>query len=46
MISKYRPDADILAVTFDERTKRGLMLNWGVYPTVAENLQQLTKCSN
>lgn len=36
MISKYRPDADILAVTFDERTKRGLMLNWGVYPTVSE----------
>ncbi|MFV0558035.1 MAG: pyruvate kinase [Enterococcus sp.] len=36
MISKYRPDADILAVTFDERTKRGLMVNWGVYPTVAE----------
>lgn len=36
MISKYRPDADILAVTFDERTKRGLMLNWGVYPTVTE----------
>ena len=36
MISKYRPDADILAVTFDERTKRSLMLNWGVHPTVAE----------
>lgn len=36
MISKYRPDADILAVTFDERTKRGLMLNWGVFPTVTE----------
>jgi len=36
MISKYRPDADILAVTFDDRTKRGLMLNWGVYPTVTE----------
>lgn len=36
MISKYRPDADILAVTFDEQTKRGLMLNWGVYPTVTE----------
>ncbi len=46
MISKYRPDADILAVTFDERTKRGLMLNWGVYPTVAENHQQLMKCLN
>ncbi|SET37543.1 pyruvate kinase [Enterococcus malodoratus] len=36
MISKYRPDADILAVTFDENTKRSLMVNWGVYPTVAE----------
>lgn len=36
MISKYRPDADILAVTFDDHTKRGLMLNWGVYPTVTD----------
>ncbi|MHC5269914.1 pyruvate kinase [Enterococcus sp. LJL98] len=36
MISKYRPDANILAVTFDERIKRGLSLNWGVHPTVAE----------
>ncbi|MCP6768866.1 hypothetical protein NL529_28885, partial [Klebsiella pneumoniae] len=29
MISKYRPNADILAITFDERTQRGLMVNWG-----------------
>lgn len=36
MISKYRPAADILAVTFDERTRRSLMINWGVYPTVSE----------
>ena len=36
MISKYRPNADILALTFDERTRRGLMINWGVYPTVTE----------
>ncbi|WP_047999777.1 pyruvate kinase [Lactiplantibacillus herbarum] len=36
MISKYRPDADILAITFDERTQRGLMVNWGVQPVVAE----------
>ena len=36
MISKYRPDANILAVTFDERTKRSLSLNWSVHPTVAE----------
>ena len=34
MISKYRPNADILAVTFDERTQRGLMINWGVYPVI------------
>ncbi|AJA79608.1 pyruvate kinase [Levilactobacillus brevis] len=36
MISKYRPNADILAVTFDDRTRRGLMVNWGVYPIVTE----------
>ncbi len=36
MISKYRPNADILAITFDERTQRGLMVNWGVQPIVAE----------
>jgi pyruvate kinase len=36
MISKYRPEADILAMTFDERTQRSLTINWGVYPIVAE----------
>lgn len=36
MISKYRPKADILAITFDDVTRRGLMINWGVYPVVAE----------
>ena len=36
MISKYRPDADILAVTFDEKTRGGLTINWGVHPVVAE----------
>ncbi|WP_127848221.1 pyruvate kinase [Lacticaseibacillus hulanensis] len=36
MISKYRPKADILAVTFDDITRRGLMINWGVYPVVAD----------
>ncbi|RRK10998.1 pyruvate kinase [Lactiplantibacillus garii] len=36
MISKYRPNADILAITFDERTQRGLMVNWGVQPIVAD----------
>lgn len=33
-ISKYRPDADILAITFDEITQKSLMLNWGVFPVV------------
>ncbi|QBP18001.1 pyruvate kinase [Acetilactobacillus jinshanensis] len=32
MISKYRPDADILAMTFDDRVRRGLTINWGVQP--------------
>ncbi len=36
MISKYRPDADILAITFDELTQRGLMLNWGVIPVTTD----------
>lgn len=36
MISKYRPSADILALTFDERTERGLMVNWGVQPYVVD----------
>ncbi|MFQ7254730.1 MAG: pyruvate kinase alpha/beta domain-containing protein, partial [Streptococcus sp.] len=36
LISKYRPDADILALTFDELTERGLMLNWGVIPMLTE----------
>ncbi|MBM6613704.1 pyruvate kinase [Desemzia sp. RIT804] len=36
MISKYRPKSTIIAVTFSERTMRGLALSWGVYPTVAE----------
>ncbi|KXT78615.1 pyruvate kinase [Streptococcus sp. DD13] len=35
-ISKYRPNADILAVTFDEITQKSLMLNWGVFPVVTE----------
>ncbi|APX72931.1 pyruvate kinase [Companilactobacillus allii] len=36
MISKYRPSADILAITFDETTQRGLTVNWGVQPIVAD----------
>lgn len=36
LISKYRPNADILALTFDERTMLGLKVNWGVQPYVVD----------
>lgn len=36
MISKYRPNADILAVTFTEGVQRMLNIYWGVQPTIAE----------
>ena len=33
-ISQYRPDADILAVTFDEKTQKSLMPSYGVEPII------------
>ncbi|MFC4652315.1 pyruvate kinase [Lactococcus nasutitermitis] len=36
LVSKYRPDADILAVTFSDKTERALMINWGVIPMLTE----------
>ncbi|MBL1229411.1 pyruvate kinase [Enterococcus sp. BWB1-3] len=36
MISKYRPRAHIVAITFSEQKARSLSLSWGVYATVAE----------
>ena len=36
MISKYRPKAHIVAITFSEQKARSLSLSWGVYSTVAE----------
>ena len=44
LISKYRPEADILAITFDELTQKSLMLNWGVIPVVTEYLHLLMIC--
>ena len=49
MISKYRPHADIVALTFDERTQKGLMINWGVQPYVVEkpgNTDEMFKLAN
>ncbi|RLK63224.1 pyruvate kinase [Atopobacter sp. AH10] len=36
MISKYRPNTNIVAVTFSERVKRSLMVSWGVQPYMAK----------
>ena len=36
MISKYRPKADIVAMTFSEATADALTLKWGVVPIVSE----------
>ncbi len=36
MISKYRPKAHIVAITFSEQKARSLSLSWGVYETVAD----------
>ena len=36
MISKYRPDADIIALTFDEKIQHSLAVVWGVQPLLSE----------
>ncbi|WEV40637.1 pyruvate kinase [Lactobacillus sp. ESL0681] len=36
MISKYRPNADILALTFDEKIQHSLGITWGVQPMLTE----------
>lgn len=36
MISKYRPNADILALTFDEKIQHSLGITWGVQPLLTE----------
>ena len=36
MVSKYRQEVNILAVTYSERVQRGLTLNYGVLPVVYE----------
>ena len=35
-ISKFRPEAPIIAVTFDEKTQRSLAANWGVTTVLSE----------
>lgn len=39
MISKYRPDADIIALTFDEKVQHSLGIVWGVQPLLTKKPQ-------
>ncbi|PDH94049.1 pyruvate kinase [Oenococcus oeni] len=36
LISKYRPDMPILAITYDEKVARSLTVNYAVYPVVKD----------
>ncbi|CAB1253442.1 pyruvate kinase [Clostridium sp. HV4-5-A1G] len=38
MVSKYRPQCHIIAVTPSHRVARSLALNWGVYPMVTKKV--------
>lgn len=44
-IAKYRPQADILALTGDESVQRGLTINWGVHAVYVPNLDAATDTS-
>lgn len=35
-ISKFRPKAEVIAVTFDETVQRSLAANWGVHTVISE----------
>lgn len=39
MISKYRPNCPIIAVTHHEQVRRKLALVWGVYPLLSESAE-------
>ncbi len=46
VISKYRPKAPIIAVTFDEKVSRGLSLVWGVTTIVGDVAHTTDKVLN
>lgn len=39
MVSKFRPQAPIIAATQDEKVMRKLSINWGTYPVISEVAQ-------
>ena len=40
-ISKFRPEAPVIAVTFDEKTQRSLAMNWGVTTVLSEIIRTM-----
>ncbi|KRM91435.1 pyruvate kinase [Fructilactobacillus florum] len=46
MISKYHPDANILALTFDDRVRRGLTVNYAVKPVLVDKPESLEAMIN
>lgn len=38
LLSKYRPDCEVYALSSNQTTVRQMMLFWGVYPVYAEQL--------
>jgi len=48
MVSKYRPQAPVVAATPSEQVARQLSINWGVYPIlvpVADNIDYMFEVS-
>ena len=39
MVSKYRPQCHVIAVTSSDKVARGLALNWGVFPILAQKVE-------
>lgn len=46
MVSKYRPEAPVIAVTPSEKVSRKLALNWGVIPITARHFESTDELIN
>ena len=44
-ISKFRPEAPVIAVTFDEKTQRSLAMNWGVTTVYSDRRRTSGTCN-
>ncbi|MDP4145044.1 MAG: pyruvate kinase [Bacillota bacterium] len=46
MVSKYRPECPVIAVTPNDKVARGLALNWGVFPIHADKVESTDELIN